>query len=195
MLSSPASSDFENSAITSWLACDWRNYRQLRQLQLLLCNAGAAGCSCLLRKRAPIGPERGTSFGMMGTTSRRCSTLKLQRVCTHDSGYLRRADATPARSRPTRGRELGVRAVGRLPSACHEKQMLRWVLRSRNNNDFNARHPAVVRALRSLPDETVVDGEIVELDAPGRPSFSLLQTHGSENQIGSNLLCTWQRSK
>ena len=65
------------------------------------------------------GLSGGTSFGMMGTTSRRCSTLKLQRVCTHNSGYLRRADATPTRSHPARGRELGVRAeVGRLPSAC-----------------------------------------------------------------------------
>ena len=33
------------------IRCDWRNYRQLRQLQFLLCNAGAAGCSCLHRKR------------------------------------------------------------------------------------------------------------------------------------------------
>ena len=56
--------------------------------------------------------------------------------------------------------------------------MLRWVLRSRNIDDFNARHPAVV--MRSLLDETVADGEIVEPDASGGPSFRLLQNHGSE---------------
>jgi ATP-dependent DNA ligase len=37
-------------------------------------------------------------------------------------------------------------------------------LRSRNNNDFNSRYPSVVRALSSLPNETVIDGEIVALD-------------------------------
>jgi len=31
-------------------------------------------------------------------------------------------------------------------------------LRSRNNKDFNARYPAVVKALGPLQDETVVDG-------------------------------------
>jgi bifunctional non-homologous end joining protein LigD len=34
-------------------------------------------------------------------------------------------------------------------------------LRSRNNKDFNSRYTAVARALIVLPDETVVDGEIV----------------------------------
>ena len=37
-------------------------------------------------------------------------------------------------------------------------------LRSRNDNDFNVRYPAITQALASLPDETVVDSEIVALD-------------------------------
>jgi bifunctional non-homologous end joining protein LigD len=51
-------------------------------------------------------------------------------------------------------------------------------LRSRNNKDFNLRYPAVVKALARLPDDTVVDGEIVAFDEEGRPSFSALQNHG-----------------
>lgn len=37
-------------------------------------------------------------------------------------------------------------------------------LRSRHNNDFSSRYPAVVRALAKLPSETVIDGELVALD-------------------------------
>jgi ATP-dependent DNA ligase len=51
--------------------------------------------------------------------------------------------------------------------------------RSRNNKDFNSRYPVLVRALEGMPDETVIDGEVVALDQDGRPSFTALQNFGS----------------
>ena len=48
-------------------------------------------------------------------------------------------------------------------------------LRSRNNNDFSGRYAAIPKALTPLPNETVLDGELVALDADGRPSFNALQ--------------------
>jgi ATP-dependent DNA ligase len=37
-------------------------------------------------------------------------------------------------------------------------------LRSRNDNDLTQRYPAIAKALASLPDETVIDGEMVALE-------------------------------
>src|ERR1051326_3510357 len=64
-------------------------------------------------------------------------------------------------------RALAIKAAGKLQ------------LRSRNNNDFNGHYPAIVQALAAMPDETVVDGEVVALDQSGRPSFNTLQNYGS----------------
>lgn len=47
-------------------------------------------------------------------------------------------------------------------------------LRSRNDSDFNRRYPTVVKGLARLPDDTVIDGEVVALDEQGKPSFTLL---------------------
>ena len=52
-------------------------------------------------------------------------------------------------------------------------------LRSRNNNDFTVRYAGVLKGLAKLPNETVIDGEIVAFDADGRPSFNALQNQGS----------------
>ena len=34
-------------------------------------------------------------------------------------------------------------------------------LRSRNDNDFSVRYSAVMKGLAKLPDETVIDGEVI----------------------------------
>ena len=52
-------------------------------------------------------------------------------------------------------------------------------LRSRNDNDFSVRYPSVLRGLARLPNETVIDGELVALDDDGRPSFNTLQNYSS----------------
>ncbi len=69
----------------------------------------------------------------------------------------------------------GYRAIaGRVGGAAH--------LRSRNDNDFAGTYPTITAALKSLPDDTVVDGEVVALDAQGRPSFNLLQ-HAKSKEV------------
>ena len=52
-------------------------------------------------------------------------------------------------------------------------------LRSRNDNDFSIRYSDVVKGLAKLPDETVIDGEVIALDDDGRPSFNILQNYGA----------------
>ena len=66
----------------------------------------------------------------------------------------------------------GFRAIGR--KAGRSAQL--W---SRKQKNFARRFPGVVKALADLPDDTVIDGEVVALDEQGRPSFDLLQGLGT----------------
>ncbi len=56
-------------------------------------------------------------------------------------------------------------------------------LRSRNNKDFSGRYPAIVTGLARLPNETVIDGEVVALGEDGRPSFNALQNFSQDVPI------------
>ena len=53
---------------------------------------------------------------------------------------------------------------------------------SRRENLFTAQFPHIARACERLRSGTLVDGEIVALDASGRVSFNLLQHHRSKAQ-------------
>ena len=50
---------------------------------------------------------------------------------------------------------------------------------SRRGTDLTQRFRYVADSLRILPDETVIDGEVVALDEQGKPNFNLLQNYRS----------------
>jgi ATP-dependent DNA ligase len=60
----------------------------------------------------------------------------------------------------------------------------RVTLYSRRRTDLSNRFEYVASALANLPDETVIDGELVALDEQGKPNFNLLQnSRSAESRI------------
>lgn len=53
------------------------------------------------------------------------------------------------------------------------------MLHSRRGKSFNSQFRDITNALNYLPDDTVVDGEVVAIDENGRPNFNLLQNFRS----------------
>src|SRR5438094_7312272 len=62
-------------------------------------------------------------------------------------------------------------------------------LRSRNNNDFSARYPGVVKGLAKMPDNTVIDGEVIAFDDDGRPHSTPSRTM-VRRQLQSSTTCS-----
>jgi ATP-dependent DNA ligase len=54
------------------------------------------------------------------------------------------------------------------------------ILFSRSGKSFNRQFSLIVEALADLPENTVVDGEVIALDESGRPNFNLLQNYRNE---------------
>src|ERR1700689_3273978 len=55
----------------------------------------------------------------------------------------------------------------------------RKTLYSRRRDGLKQKFHYIAAALKDLPDETVIDGELVALNADGRPDFNLLQNFRS----------------
>jgi bifunctional non-homologous end joining protein LigD len=90
-------------------------------------------------------------------------------------GPLLRADAVPCDEKLPEGPDWeyelkldGYRAVG-IKTENGERIL------SRSGKNFSGRFPTLARALELLPNETVIDGEIVAVDDHSRPSFNSLQ--------------------
>jgi bifunctional non-homologous end joining protein LigD len=92
---------------------------------------------------------------------------------------------------------MSAAAVDRLPEGRHWiyevkldgyrallfKDKERVEIRSRKNNNLTAAYPGIVAAVRRMPlQSVVVDGEIVALDADGRPSSQALQYRSVKGQ-------------
>jgi ATP-dependent DNA ligase len=52
-------------------------------------------------------------------------------------------------------------------------------LYSRLNNSNTKKFPHIAEALTFLPEETVIDGELVALNTEGKPDFNLMQNYKS----------------
>ena len=72
---------------------------------------------------------------------------------------------------------MALRAEARCYRAIGRKSGRSAQLWSRNQKDFARRFPAIAKTIADLPDDTIIDGEIVALES-GRPSFDLLQGFG-----------------
>src|ERR1044071_5437577 len=55
------------------------------------------------------------------------------------------------------------------------KRARRVTLYSRRGNVLNAQYPELATAFDFLPDNSIVDGEVVAIDEKGQPSFAALQ--------------------
>jgi bifunctional non-homologous end joining protein LigD len=56
-------------------------------------------------------------------------------------------------------------------------------LHSRSNLDYTSKYPALVTAIRNLPHDVVLDGEVVVLNEQGKPDFDQLQNYRAGDHL------------
>ncbi len=102
---------------------------------------------------------------------------------THDARFIEPMDCLPVAKIPQGpGWTYEIKLDGYRLEVVRTKGQIS--LYSRKQNSLNRQFPYIAKALGELPDETIVDGELVALDSDGRPSFNLLQNFRSaESQI------------
>jgi ATP-dependent DNA ligase len=66
----------------------------------------------------------------------------------------------------------------------------RTTLYSRRKNVLNQRFCFIATALKDLPDDTVIDGELVAVGPDGRTDFNLLQNFAPQNRALSTMPST-----
>ncbi|MEO5684197.1 MAG: DNA polymerase ligase N-terminal domain-containing protein [Chitinophagaceae bacterium] len=119
-------------------------------------------------RKAPAASARQISKTVVPLTA-----LPTQRKLTH---YYKPMLATPAATPFDDAAWIfeikwdGYRAI----AECGEKDLRFY---SRNGLSFIHKYPSVAKALQRLKKSMVIDGEIVVLDAAGKPSFQLLQQY------------------
>src|ERR1700761_7035414 len=93
---------------------------------------------------------------------------------THTAGFIESMECLPVASVPE-----GSEWTYELKLDGYRMEVVRshtaTTLYSRRQNVLNEKFPYIASALKSLPSDTVIDGELVALGADGKPNFNLLQ--------------------
>ena len=151
-----------------------------------------SGCSCLFRLKLP-GPVGVYRFRHLSVrvclafpSSKSINEKRVQlagKVAKSLARFIEPMECLPVQKLPTTAGWLyEIKLDGwRLESV---KTAGKVMLYSRRARSFNSQFRDIANALNYLPDETVIDGEVVAIDENGRPNFNLLQNFRS---AGANI--------
>src|SRR6266478_2767078 len=113
------------------------------------------------------------------TSMTRRSTVTQQRVPTRSAAFVEPMECLAVAKLPDGAQWLyEIKLDGYRAEAINSDGKLS--LQSRRRKSFNKQFQLIVKALGDLPENTVIEGEVVALDESGRPDFNLLQNFRSQ---------------